>query len=574
MGSNQTDTPSPQQLLDTINAIYEVALTPDHYEAFAEQWDAYIAQVDPIADDGVDLHEHFEKALTILDRLHTVFLDEPDAQLLVDSEIGPAALIEASGDIIACNIGWRNGIAQTSSTLWDICSELDDRERLRSVVMSLHDIAEPRTGFIQLTLCEGSTTGVAIRRLFSPHGEAPSRYLVRMTRTLWSDDIGRLIAAEFKLTDAELALLRRMTIGDRFSDVADETNRSVETLKTQARSIYRKMLASSREDAVRIALQFHLVFVGRSPKTSAPNVGAGQGMVTLPDGSRLGWTQKGAADGTAILFLHGMAVGHGFTKRFTDELANHNLKAICIDRPGYGRSDPYRDWRKSVEHWSSMVPALLDALDLKKVTVVTHTTGVLYGCVAAANFPDRINGVCALAGGVPISDLSMLADYPTQVRIMSRTAHMSPTALRFFLGSSTVFYRSEKGRRRIIERAYGHSLSDTKAIATTEIRQLLIEGLDMIAHNGFDGFVGDGLRIFGDWSEFVDRMRVPLHYVIGEEDTVCPLIWAQSFAQKYKHTQVTPIAGAGQLLHHTQPELVAEIIADFVESTTHKQLES
>ena len=83
MGSNQTGTPSPQQLLDTINAIYEVALTPDHYEAFAEQWDAYIAQVDPMADDGVNLHKHFEKALTILDRLHTVFLES--AQQLAPS---------------------------------------------------------------------------------------------------------------------------------------------------------------------------------------------------------------------------------------------------------------------------------------------------------------------------------------------------------------------------------------------------------------------------------------------------------------------------------------------------------
>lgn len=559
--------PSPKQLLDTINAIYEVALTPDHYEVFAEQWDTYIAQVDPELDDGIDLQVHFEKALTILDRLHTVFLDEPDAETLVESEVGPAAIIDASGGLIASNSGWRDFLPEPVKKLWELCAEPEDSEKLKSVVMSLHEIAEPRTGFLQIELPDGSVTGVAVRRLFSPSETAESRYLVRITRTLWSDDVGTLIASEFKLTEAELALLKRMTVGESFAAVADETGRSSETLKTQSRSIYRKMLASNREDAVRTALQFHLVFAGRAPTKIAPVYGPDQGIVTTPEGLRVGWTQRGASNGTPILFLHGMTVGHSMTKAFLDALVKLNITAICVDRPGYGRSDPFRDWRQSVERWAEMVPSILDAFDLKTVTIVTHTSGVLYGCAAATAHPDRINGVCALAGGVPINDLSMLADYPTQVRIMSRTARMSATALRFFLGSSTVFYRSESGRRRIIERAYGHSPSDMRAIASPEIRQLLIEGMDLIADSGFDGFVGDGLRIFGDWSEYVEKMQVPLHYVIGEEDPVCPLIWAQSFAQKYKHAQVTPIAGAGQLLHHTKSQVVAEFIGEFVRDT-------
>jgi pimeloyl-ACP methyl ester carboxylesterase len=252
------------------------------------------------------------------------------------------------------------------------------------------------------------------------------------------------------------------------------------------------------------------------------------------------------------------------TDSFVADLARHGYYAICLDRPGYGRSDPPWDWQENVEYWAKIFPDILDSLGLESVPVVTHTSGVLYGCAAAANHPDRVEQVCALAGGIPITETRMLADYPTQVRILSRTSRFSANALRFILSTSTAYYRNEAGRSRLIRRTYGGVTSDAKALESPEVLRKVHEGMEMIATGGFDGFVGDGLRIFGDWSDIVSQMKRPLHYIIGSEDPICPLKWAEDFAQKYPHVDVKSVQGAGQLLHHSHHQKTAEILAGFL----------
>ena len=65
----------------------------------------------------------------------------------------------------------------------------------------------------------------------------------------------------------------------------------------------------------------------------------------------------------------------------------------------------------------------------------------------------------------------------------------------------------------------------------------------------------------------MEGLARPLHSVIGDQDPICPLKWARAFAQRYTHVDVTPIEQAGQLLHHTHPEAVADLIAGIHRST-------
>lgn len=550
------------RLLSIIDAIYETALSPEQYEAFADAWDDYVTAPAPDASGAARILAHIDKALSIIERLHGAPSAQEGPQALVDAEATAAAVATADGAILASNEAWRAFGAEES--LWSLTRNDDEHETLKSLVRSLHDLAKTRTSLARFTdKAAGRSRLIALRRL-SGGGDGAPLYLARIAQSVWSPQVENYLAAEFQLTPAELALLQRMTHGHSFSEIAALSGRGPETLKSQSKSIYAKMQVAGREDAVRTALYLHLFMDGAAEPASF-RADSPASLAILPDRRRIAWVKRGAPDGRKFLFLHGMSLGHGVTEKFETLLEENNLTAVSIDRPGYGRSDPPQNWRRCVEEWIDLYPDLVATLGLGRAPVVTHTSGVMYACAAAARHPGLVPGVCALAGGAPIFDDDALSAYPPQVRVISRTAKFSPLALRFVAASAAAFYFRALGTRRLIKRTYSATPCDGEALKDPEIYDLLKSGMEMISHGGLDGFVGDACTVFGDWSPYVAAMQTPLLYVVGEDDQICPLAWARAFAQRYAHVEVSPIRRAGQLLHHTHPEETVAQIAAFID---------
>ena len=507
--------------------------------------------------------QHIEKAASILERLYLMNEEDNGPEALVDLEHGAAAVTDSDGKLIAANAIWKTAHTEAAENALDLAHTEEDRNQILTALRGLHSLTEQHTDFVRIVGANDDYVHLSVSRLNnSLQDDDRARYLFRSGKTIWSDTISDLIVSEFQLTRAEINLLKRMVLGDRFSQIAEDTNKGAETLKTQSKSLYRKMQVTGREDAVRLAFQLHLLLQsGSFLKKAAPD-SQSTGVVRRRDGRKIVWTQKGKPNGNPVLFLHGMSLGHGFTEAFERQLTARNCRLICIDRPGYGHSDPPSNWRANLDEWVDVFPDILDQLDLQSVPVLTHTSGVMFGCAAATRYPDRVRQVCALAGGVPITDTNMLGDYPMQVRLLSRASRVSASLLRFVLSSSAAFYRREDGRQKLMKRTYGNVPVDAKALENEEINDLIHQGMTMVNLKGYDGFVGDGLRVFGDWSDQVADMQVPLHYIIGDQDPICPLDWARAFAQKYRHVDVTSVAGAGQLLHHTHSRDVIGILSE------------
>ncbi len=82
--------------------------------------------------------------------------------------------------------------------------------------------------------------------------------------------------------------------------------------------------------------------------------------------------------------------------------ASRGIRAIGIDTPGFGNSDP-TDFVPKVEDWAKAVPAVLDQLGLSQVDILGHHTGALVATEVALQFPDRIRYLI-LAGPLPLED--------------------------------------------------------------------------------------------------------------------------------------------------------------------------
>ncbi|MEM8616840.1 MAG: alpha/beta fold hydrolase [Pseudomonadota bacterium] len=552
-----------------IDSLYAAALSPENHDDFQSIWDRYLGSLD--ADDPITLKtlvQHIERALVIVDRLHFAGQTDMSSGTLVSREPVPAAVVDAAGLIRTKNTLWESADGGDETTLWRLTDIPEDQGKLRAVLNGLHSVADNRTELLAISCAHsGYPKFLAVRRLPAQTTDDgnDAQFLIRQAEPVWARVTEDFLVKQFALSPAEIALLEQISAGRSFAEIASGSQRSIDTIKAQSKSIYRKLMVSSREEATRLVLQLHLI-AQPAQGHDLPKMTTAERKITLSSGRTLVCEKRGAARGTPFLFLHGMSLGHGMTRQFISGLKTRALIAHCLTRPGYGVSDPPHDWRYSVDEWVALFPELLDQLGLDRVPIVTHTSGVLYGCAAAAAYPSRVSGVLALAGGVPITDPAMMARYPLNLRVMARAARMSPTALRFLISTTTALFSSQGGADKTIHGTYGHVPADAAALDDPEIYGLVREGLTLVKTQGrgFDGFVGDGLKIFSDWSGYPSEMRAPLRYLIGEEDPICPLDWARSFAQKYNHIQVDSVPGAGQLLHHSHPQTVLGAIETLV----------
>jgi pimeloyl-ACP methyl ester carboxylesterase len=82
-------------------------------------------------------------------------------------------------------------------------------------------------------------------------------------------------------------------------------------------------------------------------------------------------------------------------------LAAEGIRAIGIDTPGFGMSDP-PDFVPAIDDYARAIPAVLDHLGIEKANVGGHHTGCKISMSAALQFPERVSSVI-LSGPAPMS---------------------------------------------------------------------------------------------------------------------------------------------------------------------------
>jgi haloalkane dehalogenase len=117
------------------------------------------------------------------------------------------------------------------------------------------------------------------------------------------------------------------------------------------------------------------------------------------DGLRLHYLDEGAGD--PIVCFHGEPTWAYLYRHMVPVLTGAGHRVICPDFPGFGRSDKptERGWYSYDRH-VEYVSALLDALDLRDVTVVVQDWGGPIGLRWAVEHADRVARLVILNTGL------------------------------------------------------------------------------------------------------------------------------------------------------------------------------
>lgn len=94
-------------------------------------------------------------------------------------------------------------------------------------------------------------------------------------------------------------------------------------------------------------------------------------------------------DGAPLLLLHQAPMTSGQFDNVYAPLAARGYRAIGIDMPGFGLSDPAPE-TPTVADYAQVIPAVLDTLGIERAALLGHHTGALAATEGALAFPKRI----------------------------------------------------------------------------------------------------------------------------------------------------------------------------------------
>jgi haloalkane dehalogenase len=126
--------------------------------------------------------------------------------------------------------------------------------------------------------------------------------------------------------------------------------------------------------------------------------------VTVGAGLRIHYVDEGPRNAAPVLMLHGEPSWSYLYRKMIPPIAGGH-RAIAPDLVGFGRSDkPVRRQDYTYQHHVDWMRALLEALDLRRITLVCQDWGGLIGLRLVAEHPERFARVVAANTFLPTGD--------------------------------------------------------------------------------------------------------------------------------------------------------------------------
>lgn len=122
--------------------------------------------------------------------------------------------------------------------------------------------------------------------------------------------------------------------------------------------------------------------------------------ITLPDGRTLAWAEAGAPAGFPLFFFHGFPGSRLEARGVEDIGRRYNVRFICPERPGYGRST-FQPGRR-ITDWPADVQHIARHLEVKRYGVIGGSGGGPYALACADTIPaDELASVGLLCSAAP-----------------------------------------------------------------------------------------------------------------------------------------------------------------------------
>ena len=235
--------------------------------------------------------------------------------------------------------------------------------------------------------------------------------------------------------------------------------------------------------------------------------------VTLHDGRSLAYAEWGNPAGRPVVLFHGTP-GSRLLCPDEDATVSADVRLITIDRPGYGRSDPYPDL--SLLTWADDYAELHGRLGLPACPIVGWSGGGPYALACAVRAPALVSSVGLAASMAPaeemgegwederrVADLLRLDRAAGVVAITQRYQDLADDPASFFAS-----WDDPKD-------------PDVRLLALPHVHEAMVESVREGVRQGSVGVVADEIATFGPWGFSAADVTQDVGVWLGSENTVC-----------------------------------------------------
>ncbi len=258
---------------------------------------------------------------------------------------------------------------------------------------------------------------------------------------------------------------------------------------------------------------------------------------------------SGPADGRAVVFVHGYAMGASLWRPLTERLARYDLRCFAPTWPLGGHRRAMRPSAElTMRGVAAMVGEFLAALDLDDVVLVGNDTGGAIAQIVATDFGDRV-------GALVLTSCDAFEHFPPPILAPLITATKVPQVFRAALKTMG----TKIGRRR----AYG-------ALSHRDLDALTAEWTRHVVR---DGDIAEDLRRFTaslhrqntlDAAARLPRFTRPALIAWSADDAFFDQEDGRRLARVLPHARLEVIENARTFSMLDQPDVLAGLIVDFV----------
>lgn len=562
-----------------INCLYGFLSDPDSFEHLFESlnaryqdkidFDLSNADVFDASNDAFDLGEvehHFKLAARIFDRMpllkETVTNEGTDGlaaahPMVLLKDCGSIAesnkeAREELGFLVGQNINDLSTNSENSRTLKDEVQRLAKLPMSDIIIVLIHNYAESQDRRLY-TLSRFQKPGTAISMQ------------LQSVMLGWDGGIGQKLCYSFGLTASEQEILKGIVEGLDLASVARFRGRSLQTIRTQAKSLLRKTGAKSQAGLIRMFAAISLSQVSKEDALSGREDKAGfhTDMVDLPDGRKLQvdtWNTNGKIP---VVLLHGLFSGTGLTQKAMALAAKKGFAIYAPWRPGWAKSSARKMADASPEAFAEDISVMLNHYGIRKAVLLGRYTGAVYAVAAAQKLEKRIAASIFLSMTLPVQNVSQLNDMSGWQRVFAYSITYCPHAIPILVRGMWQFV-FRKNTRDFMERFYLSPDEDIQARSDANVIKVIEDGVRQSFMQDTAGHEHDMKITVSDWSGYLDDIKSPTLLIHGEKDPNTPLNQIQELVSLKPKLDLLELKNQGQLYVHSRPDLVFEAMENYL----------
>ena len=297
-----------------------------------------------------------------------------------------------------------------------------------------------------------------------------------------------------------------------------------------------------------------LALVNRAAARRAEREHPPRGGFIEVDGVRLHYTDRGA--GRPVVLIHGNAVsGDDYDTSGVAGQLLETHRVIVFDRPGFGHSERPRGRVWTAAEQAALLHKALKQLGIERPVVVGHSWGAIVALALALRNRSDTAGLVLLSGYYfwtlrPDVPLVAAGAIPVLGDILRHTVSPWLGRLLMPLVKRAMFSPAPVTAR------FRREYSDAMALRPSQIRATSLDGVLMVP---------GALNLRGRY----DDLRMPVVIMAGEGDKIVFKRRAERLHAAIPGSVLRIVEGAGHMVHHTAPGLVAEAIR-LIAGTTAK----